>query len=41
MPRTIAIGDVHGCAIALAKLTALDVDSGQVWQVNERGEVRG
>jgi hypothetical protein len=22
-------------------LTALDVDSGQVWQVNERGEVRG
>lgn len=69
MPRTIAIGDIHGRAIALAKLieiiapqpevldlgylkcidtgcryggwlTALDVDSGPVWQVNERGEVR-
>lgn len=59
MSRTIAIGDIHGCSIALEAildygfligldtgvwkggwLTALDVESGKTWQVNEKGSLR-
>lgn len=48
--RIIAIGDIHGCSTALAGidtgccnagwLTALDVGSGEKWQVDERGRGR-